>query len=97
MSDRKILTFDDIVFERDCLDRPGEPELVSAQIRFNNGEWIDVWTRLDLTTGTNWPKLSHLSSNNRIFSMITSNGNFSGLSSPEEVTERMLKLQMRVL
>jgi hypothetical protein len=98
MSDRKILTFDDIVFKRDCLDRPGEPELVSARIEFNNREWMKVWTRLDLTPGMDWTKWEHLSSQNRIFRVITSREDLlTGLFSPESITEVMVKLQMRVL
>jgi hypothetical protein len=101
MSDKKILTFDDIVFDRDITrrpKRPGEPEVLSARIGFNNREWMKVWTRLDLTPGMDWTKWKHLSSQNRIFRVITSREDLlTGLFSPESITEVMVKLQMRVL
>jgi hypothetical protein len=98
MSDKRILTFDDIVFDREITRRPGDPEVLSARIEFNNRECMKVWTRLDLIPGMDWTKWEHLSSQNRIFRVITSREDLlTGLFSPESITEVMVKLQMRVL
>jgi hypothetical protein len=86
MSDKKILTFEDLVFKKHSTI--GVPE-VSASIKFKNGGWILV-----VDMGSEVIDLSEY-----LFEVMSSETDVDVLSylTAEEVTEHMISIQMRVL
>ena len=98
MSDKKILTFEDLVFQKHSTI--GIPE-VSASMKFKNGGWILVFP-LEIplesgviarhNTGYEWYELG------RNFEVMRSLAEDVLLYlTPDEVTEHMIGIQMRVL
>jgi hypothetical protein len=86
MSDKRILTFEDLVFKKHSTI--GVPE-VSASIKFKNGGWILV-----VDMGSEVIDLTEY-----LFEVMSSETDVDVLSylTPEEVTEHMIGIQMRVL
>jgi hypothetical protein len=86
MSDKKILTFEDLVFQKHSTI--GIPE-VSASIKFKNGGWILV-----VDMGSEVIDLSEY-----LFEVMSSETDVDVLSylTSDEVTEHMISIQMRVL
>ena len=90
MSDKRILTFEDLVFQKHSTI--GVPE-VSASIKFKNGGWILVVpleSSISRSTSSfvHWYDFEVMSSlAEDVLSFLT----------PEEVTEHMIGIQMRVL
>jgi hypothetical protein len=107
MSDKKILTFEDLVFQKHSTI--GVPE-VSASIKFKNGGWILVvfipsaFRNASTSFVPNVPLESSIS---RSTSSFVHWYDFEVMSSladevlsyltPDEVTEHMIGIQMRVL
>jgi hypothetical protein len=91
MSDKRILTFEDLVFqEHSTIGVPG----VSASLKFKNGGWILVFPLesgvIDRhNTGYEWYDFEVMSSE-------TETDTLFYLTS-DEVTEHMISIQMRVL
>ena len=86
MSDKRILTFEDLVFKKHSTI--GVPE-VSASIKFKNGGWILV-----VDMGSEVIDLSEY-----LFEVMSSETDVDVLSylTSDEVTEHMISIQMRVL
>jgi len=86
MSDKKILTFEDLVFQKN--PTIGVPE-VSASVKFKNGGWILV-----VDMGSEVIDLTEY-----LFEVMSSETDVDVLSylTPYEVTEHMIGIQMRVL
>jgi hypothetical protein len=99
MSDKRILTFEDLVFKKHSTI--GVPE-VSASIKFKNGGWILVFP-LEIplesgviarhNTGYEWYELGR---NFEVMSSETETDTLFYLTA-DEVTEHMIGIQMRVL
>ena len=86
MSDKRILTFEDLVFQKHSTI--GIPE-VSASMKFKNGGWILV-----VDMGSEVIDLSEY-----LFEVMSSETDVDVISylTPDEVTEHMISIQMRVL
>jgi hypothetical protein len=90
MSDKKILTFEDLVFQEHSII--GVPE-VSASIKFKNGGWILV-VPLESSISRSTSSFVHWYD----FEVMSSLAEDVLLYlTPEEVTEHMIGIQMRVL
>jgi hypothetical protein len=90
MSDKKILTFEDLVFKTHSTI--GVPE-VSASIKFKNGGWILV-VPLESSISRSTSSFVHWYD----FEVMSSLAEDVLLYlTPEEVTEHMIGIQMRVL
>lgn len=87
MSDKKILTFEDLVFKTHTAI--GVPA-VSASLNFKNGGWISV------VGGSSYYLHGDGEKTFEVMSSETENDVLSYLT-PEEVTEHMVGIQMRVL
>jgi hypothetical protein len=86
MSDKKILTFEDLVFQEHSII--GVPE-VSASIKFKNGGWILVVPlKSSVSSFPHWHDFEVMSSlAEDVLLYLT----------PDKVTEHMIGIQMRVL
>lgn len=86
MSDKRILTFEDLVFQEHSII--GVPE-VSASMKFKNGGWILVIPlESSVSSFLHWHDFEVMSSlAEDVLSYLTS----------DEVTEHMISIQMRVL
>ena len=86
MSDKKILTFEDLVFKTHSAR--GVPA-VSASLNFKNEGWISVVGGSSYLHGDGEKTFEVMSSEteNDVLSYLT----------PEEVTEHMIGIQMRIL
>lgn len=86
MSDKRILTFEDLVFQKHSTI--GVPE-VSASVKFKNGGWILV-----VDMGSEVIDLTEY-----LFEVMSSETDVDVLSylTSDEVTEHMIGIQMRVL
>jgi hypothetical protein len=91
MSDKKILTFEDLVFKKHSTI--GTPE-VSASLKFKNGGWILVFplgaSVIDgHNTGYEWYDFEVMSSETETDTLF--------YNTPDKLTEHMISIQMRVL
>jgi hypothetical protein len=87
MSDKKILTFEDLVFRKHSTI--GVPE-VSASIKFKNGGWILVVPlKSSVSSFPHWHDFEVMSSETDV--------DVLSYLKQEEVTEHMIGIQMRVL
>ena len=87
MSDKKILTFEDLVFRKHSTI--GVPE-VSASIKFKNGGWILVVPlESSVSSFVHWHDFEVMSSETDV--------DVLSYLKQEEVTEHMIGIQMRVL
>jgi hypothetical protein len=86
MSDKKILTFEDLVFKTHSII--GVPE-VSASMKFKNGGWILVIPlESSVSSFLHWHDFEVMSSlAEDVLLYLT----------PDKVTEHMISIQMRVL
>ncbi len=86
MSDNKILTFEDLVFQKHFTI--GVPE-VSASVKFKNGGWILVIPlESSVSSFAHWYDFEVMSSlAEDVLLYLT----------PDKVTEHMISIQMRVL
>jgi hypothetical protein len=90
MSDKRILTFEDLVFQKHSTI--GVPE-VSASVKFKNGGWILV-VPLESSISRSTSSFVHWYD----FEVMSSLAEDVLLYlTPEEVTEHMVSIQMRVL
>ena len=90
MSDKRILTFEDLVFQKHSTI--GVPE-VSASVKFKNGGWILV-VPLESSISRSTSSFVHWYD----FEVMSSLAEDVLLYlTPEEVTEHMISIQMRVL
>ena len=86
MSDKRILTFEDLVFKKHSTI--GIPE-VSASMKFKNGGWILVIPlESSVSSFAHWYDFEVMSS-------LAEDVLF--YNTPDEVTEHMISIQMRVL
>ena len=86
MSDKRILTFEDLVFQKHSTI--GVPE-VSASLKFKNGGWILVVPlESSISSFPHWHDFEVMSSlAEDVLLYLT----------PDKVTEHMISIQMRVL
>jgi len=86
MSDKRILTFEDLVFK--VHPTIGYPA-VSASVDFKNGEWISVVGGSSYLHGDGKTTFEVMSSQ--------TDGDVLSYVTADDVTDEMLKLQLRVL